>query len=467
MFKLEDFERVGTHGVGNPRSGLAHSMCYFNDHIYVGVTHSKGETPEDAARIIRYEPVSGAWGEIYRSPLIKADIKAGAQMTSFPVMSRLAALKAKKNPPIKHEFVPQERGFRGMTVLHRKQQDKPILCVSTMSHWGSQLLCSEDGENFTAITEPGLGNPDILSFRCVVPFRDKLFIAPVGSVKEGVLERNMSDIATLYVTDDPFKGDWQEAIEPGFGDARNRGIFSLAAFKGFLYAGTSNPAKGFEIWKTDAKGKPPYKWERVMQHGAFRYNLNHTASTLTEFKDHLYISSALPGLGQDKEENIGPAAAELLRLDAQGNWDLLVGTPRFTPDGMKIPLSLKGPGFEDAENSLFWAIASHDGVLYAGSHNNTTWRHALAGDAELKGGFHLWATADGETWEPISVDGFGDPYSVGIRTMISTPHGLFFGTLNHRDIEKIWFLRTGRHEETAGEGGFDIFRAPSASASPD
>jgi hypothetical protein len=462
MFKLEDFERIGAHGVGNPRSGMAHSMCYFKDHVYVGVTHSKGETPDDAARILRYDPVTRTWGEVYRSPLIKADIKAHATMTSFPVMSKLAALKAKKNPPVKHEYVPRERGFRGMTIITDKRSAKPMLCVSTMSHWGSQLMCSEDGENFRIISEPGLGNPDILSFRCLVPFRDKLFIAPVGSVKEGVLERNMSDIATLYVSDDPVAGDWQEAIEPGFGDECNRGIFSLAAFKGYLYAGTSNPVRGFEIWKTDAQGKPPFRWEPVMQQGAFRYNLNHTASTLTEFKDHLYISSALPGLGQDKEENIGPAAAELLRLDDQGNWDLLVGTPRFTADGLKVPLSLRGAGFEDPENSLFWAMAVHDGVLYAGSHNNRTWRHALAGDEEIRGGFHLWATSNGETWQPISLDGFGDPYSVGIRTMLSTPHGLFIGTLNHREIEKIWHLRTGRRNEATGEGGFDIFHAHAA-----
>ena len=462
MFKLEDFERVGSHGIGNTRSGLAHSMCYFKDHVYVGVTHSKGETPDDAARILRFDPRAGSWAEVYRSPLIKADIKAKAQMTSFPVMSKLAALKAKKNPPVQHEFVPQERGFRGMTILRLANRDEPVLCVSTMSHWGSQLMISEDGENFTHITEPGLGNPDILSFRCVVPFRDKLFIAPVGSVKEGVLERNMSDIATLYVTEDPESGNWMDAIEPGFGDERNRGIFSLAVFNDHLYAGTSNPTTGFEIWKTAATGKPPYRWERVMQQGAYRYNHNHTASTLVEFKGSLYISSALPGLGQDKDENVGPAAAELLRLHADDSWDLLVGTPRFTPDGLKIPLSLHDAGFEDAENSLFWAIAHHDGVLYAGSHNNTTWRHALAGDPELKGGFHLWATENGEEWHPVSLDGFGDPYSVGIRTMISTPHGLFFGTLNHREIEKIWFLRTGRRGEKTGEGGFDIYRAPAA-----
>ena len=77
----------------------------------------------------------------------------------------------------------------------------------------------------------------------------------------------------------------------------------------------------------------------------------------------------------------------------------------------------------------------------------------------MEGGFQLWATADGESWRAITLDGFGDPYTVGIRTMISTPHGLFLGTLNHREAERIWFLRTGRRGQAAGTGGFDVYLA--------
>ncbi len=434
-------------------------MCYFKDALYIGVTHAKGESPEDAARILRYTAETDTWEEVYKAPLIKADIKASARMTGFPVMQRLAQLKGKKKAP--SEYVPRERGFRCMTVLRKPGEDSTVLCVSTMSHWGSRLMVSEDGEHFTEISEPGLGNPDILSFRCVVPFQDKLFIAPVGSVKGEVLERNLSDIATLYVSEDPFSDQWIEAMEPGFGDERNRGIFSLAPFNGFLYAGTSNPRRGFEIWKTDASGKPPYRWQRVLAEGASRYSLNHTAATLTEFNGRLYVSSAIPGLGQDKAENIGPAAAELLRIAPDDSWELVVGTPRFTPDGLKVPLSLFGPGFNDPENSVFWAMSAHGGCLYAGSHHNEVWRHALAGDDVIKGGFQLWGSRDGETWEPITLDGFNDPYSVGIRTMASTPHGLFLGTLNHREVERIWLLRRGRRGQQVGEGGFDVYLARS------
>jgi hypothetical protein len=457
IFKPDMFERIANHGIGNPRSGLAHSMCYFRGRLYVGVTHSSGTTPDDAARILRYDPTTSEWEEVYRSPLVKSDEKAAARMPNFALMRKLSDRRGQRETV--HDLVPRERGFRGMTVLQKKGNRGGILCVSTLSHWGSQLLCSKDGEQFTSITEPGLGDPNILSFRCVVPFKGKVFLAPVGSVKGDVIERNLSDIAKLYVTDDPFSGKWFEAMEPGFGDPCNVGIFSVAVYKKWLYVGTSNPTRGFEIWKTTADGKPPYEWHKVIGEGAYRYNLNHTAATLVEFKDWLYVSSALPGLGEDKNMDVGPAAAEILRFNKNDEWDLIAGTPRFTPVGVKVPLSLMGPGFGDSENSVFWAIAAHDECLYAGSHNNTIWRNALSGAREMTGGFHLWASCDGETWSPITLDGFGDPYSCGVRTMVSTPHGLFLGTLNHRDVERLWFRLTGRQGDQLGTGGCDIYLA--------
>jgi hypothetical protein len=47
-----------------------------------------------------------------------------------------------------------------------------------------------------------------------------------------------------------------------------------------------------------------------------------------------------------------------------------------------------------------------------------------------QGGFDLWRTSDGENWIPVSKRGFDNPYNYGIRTLVSTPHGLFLGTAN-------------------------------------
>jgi hypothetical protein len=445
------FTRVGANGIGNPRSQVAQSMSFFDGHLYLGVTHPKGEDAGDAARILRYEPDKEGWSTVYESPLVQADENAVVRDVYRGEMSQsLGRLKDDT------ALVPRYRGYRCMAQFENRNAKGGSLFVSTLSHWGSQLLRTDDGEHFEVASEPGLGNDSVLSFRTMLTFNRKLFVAPVGTVSGGVMDRNFGDIALLYVSDDPAGGRWELAMEPGFGDPTNKSVFSMAVFNGHLYAGTGNPERGFEVWKTRARGKPPFKWTRVITQGAGRYNLNEVATTMAAFGDAVYVGSGIPGLGYDKAHDVGPAAAELIRIDADDRWELIVGSPRFSPNGLKLPLSLQEPGFDDPENSALWAMAEHDGVLYVGTHHCGSFKKALAGRPELDGGFQLWASADCEDWTAITLDGFGDPYATGVRTLVSTPQGLFLGTSTHREIEKFWKFRTGA-AGPPGEGGLEVW----------
>jgi hypothetical protein len=53
-----------------------------------------------------------------------------------------------------------------------------------------------------------------------------------------------------------------------------------------------------------------------------------------------------------------------------------------------------------------------------------------AADALRSAGFDLWRTRDGDYWEPVTLDGFGNPFNYGARTLVSSDHGLFLGTAN-------------------------------------
>jgi len=236
----------------------------------------------------------------------------------------------------------------------------------------------------------------------------------------------------------------------------------MTVFNDCLYAGTGNPARGFQIWKTDAKGSAPYTWEPVLVDGAYRYNLNEVAISMVAYKDALYIGTGIPGLGYDKTFDVGPAAAELIRINADGSWDLIVGSPRFTPDGFKVPYSAMGPGFDDFDNTVLWSIGVHNDSLYIGTNNVTLWKFAMRGATEMKGGSQFWATDDGENWEAVTMDGFGNHFAIGIRTMTSTPEEFFVGTSNHQEVEKLWYKRT-RNNGTPGVGGLEIWSAKNAS----
>ena len=49
---------------------------------------------------------------------------------------------------------------------------------------------------------------------------------------------------------------------------------------------------------------------------------------------------------------------------------------------------------------------------------------------EEEGGFDLWGTPDGLHWTCITRTGFGNPFNNGVRTLKSTPRGLFVGSMH-------------------------------------
>ena len=70
------------------------------------------------------------------------------------------------------------------------------------------------------------------------------------------------------------------------------------------------------------------------------------------FKGRLYVGTDRP--------------AELLRINPDDTWDLVVGTPRQTPEGVKRPLSGMDVGFDNPLNIHVWRMQSHNGYLFVG-----------------------------------------------------------------------------------------------------
>jgi ubiquinone/menaquinone biosynthesis C-methylase UbiE len=446
-----DFCQIAKNGFGDRYNAYPHSMAWFRDHLYVGtsrnnfvmikVTIDDGmrkanlpiwpvEKPENlqeilhtlASEIWRYDPRADRWSRVHVSPLVKA--------------------------PTGYE-VPESVAYRVMTVFQGASDPAPALYVPTRpsSHTGSTvLLRSLDGENFEAVSEPGMGLPTKpKGIRGFQEYKGRLFAAPAESGIRG--RGNVANVMQIVVSDDPARGNWREACEPGFSDPTNRTAFDLEVFNGYLYAGTVNIEEGFQIWKTDAEGEPPYRWTRVLSRGAHRGPLNQIAQTLCSFEDHLYVGTAIQGL-RDHENNVGPAPFELIRIGRDDSWELVCGEPRRTPDGLKVPLSGLGAGLGCQTPGYLWMMCAHDGWLYAGDagwaillrySDRRAWPPVLRANLTEDmvesmvrdyGGFNLWRTRDGVEWTPVTHNGFGNHYNMGCRTMLSTEHGLFVGGIN-------------------------------------
>ncbi len=442
-----NFRKISSNGFGDPLNAYPHCMAWFKDKLYVGTTRANlhilwfatgervknfhiwpvehPERPYDLdlrAQIWRYDPRSRRWENVFLSPMIMGS-------EGFEV--------------------PLAIGFRGMTIHRGPNDPSPALCFPT---WASRLgpgpvlLRSFDGRRFEQIFEPGLGDPTVTTIRSIVSFKGKLFIAPTGTTKDRI-SGNVPDRLVVLVNRDISNSDWELACEPFFGDRTNLGVFCMTVYNGYLYAGTGNNEEGFQIWKTDAEGFPPYKWKKVFSHGGFRGKENQGVVSMTQFKGRLYVGSGIIG-GYDREKNVGPASPELFRLDPDDFWELIIGEPRITPEGLKVPLSGLGAGFNSPTVGYFWSLCEHEGCLYLGTYDITSWlpyirldnwprrirqaveQYGIEEILETWAGFDLWRSWDGVRWFPVSRNGFGNSYNYGVRTMASSPFGLFIGAAN-------------------------------------
>lgn len=456
--KFENFRKICDNGFGDGHNSYAHSMAWFKNHLYVGTTRSVFcmiqlqkffreanlavwpivDGPEDVeglysldrrAQIWRYDPLKDSWQLVLVAPMVTGTTG---------------------------ELVAREIGYRAMAVFQGKSDREPTLYVATWAPGrspGSLILRSEDGENFTVVSEYGILGLPVTTTRVLIPFKDKLFTSPTGTRGRvvgnlSVGQCNVSGNPVLYESRDPAKGEWREASLPGLGDPNNEGIFMLSPFNDRLYAGTFN-SKGFQVWRTDCEGEPPYNWIKVIERGAYRGSLNQITFSIKPFKGALYVGSGIQNGGYDVKNHIGPAGSELIRIFPDDSWELIVGTSKETPDGKKRPLSCFPPGFGNLFNGYFWSMEVHDGWLYLGTANilsllfswllidrfpkrsrRTFEQVGIDKLVTNQTGFHLWRTADGENWIPVDLHGFGTPYNIGVRNMVSTPYGLFIGTAN-------------------------------------
>ncbi len=440
------FRRIAVNGFGDGGNTYAWSCAWYDGHVYIGTNRHQlviarlnvpiqhhmriwpvpvpqNDTALDlCGQIWRYSPVTDTWERVYRSPRV---------------------------PGLKGEIVALAAGFRNMAVFQGKSDSRPAIYTIPSCNSrgiGPVLLRCTDGRHFEVASEQGLGlgNPNVLSYRGAVPFKGRLFITPAGS--RGQV--NASYRTMVYCSDDPARGNWQISNPDGFGDPNNHGIFEMAATAHFLYAATINIRYGLQLWKTDGEGPPPHRWTLALDHGADRGQLNQSLASLAAHGDVMYLGTGIQHGGYDRFNNVGPAAAEVLRIYPDDTWDLVVGQARMTRQGFKVPTSGYGPGFDNPACGYMWRMRSHDGSIYVGTHESSAFapfidmsqfsefQQRLLDEVTLErylatlGGCELWRSNDGDHWVPVTRNGFGNVFNWGIRSLLSTPKGLFVGTSN-------------------------------------
>lgn len=398
---------------------ISQAVTWFRDRLFVGggrgpLRGSPGRRPDHAlgAQIACYDPGSATWDMVYSSP-------------------------------VDHDGAARDRSIRAFA-----EHGGALWAAAGSTRGQVQLLRSIDGRRFEDCGPPGLGqgDADISSLRNLCSLDGSLYTSPVGMNKRrGWADDNLAERAVILATDDPATGDWREISEPGFGDPENDSVNEMTVFDGTLWAATVSQKSGFQLWRADGleTGRP--SWDLILTQGAYRGPANPLPASLCVFRGALFVGSGVqrqPGSGPDRYGPIGP---ELIRVQPDGSWDVVAGETRLTPDGLKRPLSGRGPGFGDPFVQVFWRMAEHEGYLYLGGSDWRFWPVYLPRDGAPRrdlspsmqewlqaetdawsGDWSMWRSADGVTWDTITTHGLGgNDMQYGLREILSTPAGLW------------------------------------------
>ena len=466
-----DFVAMARNGFGDPANAYVHSMAHFRGAVYAGTSrHSMALLKLFPPPV---PPGMDPWP--VRVPDDVEDLDLHGQLWRLPDRGRTWT-KVHQSPDIRGrdgKLVPRDLGYRGMTVFQGASDPAPALYVGSISTvlrgTAARLLRSEDGREFEPVGPPGLGNGQVSTLRAMTGFDGYLYVPPAGEGRTF----NSNRASIMMRSADPAKGPWEQACEPGFGDPGNTGVFEVAVFAGHLYAGTFNAVTGYQVWKTPANGAGPTRWTKVVDQGAHRGPRNEIAMSMAVFRGSLYVGSAVQNGGFDRVSKVGPAAAEIIRINPDDSWDLVVGEERRTPQGAKRPVSGSGPGFDNPFAGYFWRMAVHDDWLYvttfdwgvflplAGAPSPLAQtlidRHGAQELAQRCGGFEMWRSHDGADWQPVTTTGFGNPYNYGGRTLLSTGRGLLVGTANPFAPETPMRSAAGWHYQVNPDGGAEVW----------
>lgn len=425
----DEFSEAAAQGFGDHDNTAAWSMQWWRGKLYVGTVrawfcwseawfHSLiplipypsrdpvfsdcAPDPMDLAlqaEIWRFTPATKRWERVYRSP---RDVEI---------------------PGHPGHYTSRDVGFRNMMVFTEPDGTEALYVVGVTSNalWPQmpppRILRSTDGVTFKPIPQDRgtiLGDlgQDNASFRAMAEYKGRLYVVN-GQIRG---QGSLLESANPKGGNDNFRWVTGQGVP----------VYEMGVFNGWLYLGIAD-GTGYSVVKTDATGEPPYRLIPVIEHAAYGRPHSSSVVSMEVFGGSLYVGTDEP--------------TELVRINADDSWDLIVGKVRQTPSGPKYPLSGMDSGFDWPLNVHLWRMVEHQGVLYVGTNDQSTRWGAIPGlDTQLRSryGFDLYASVDGVHFVPITVNGFGDKYQMGIRTFASTPVGLFFGTASYGQGLRVW-----------------------------
>lgn len=369
-------------------------------------------------------------------------------------------------------------GFRFM-ISDRPAGGSPCLFVAA---FGIQvkILKSTNGTNWFVMPYDTLIGT---SSRTMVVIKNKLYVATVDDV-------NLNQVPLLYSSKDPEFYPWEQEIDttnPLFDQAKNPqgAITNMAIFNNKLYVATSTD-EGVAVWRTNGEVPELNEWTLVVDKG-FGDSANKYVLSVGVFKGQLYVS----GTKQLPLAWAIPFGCDLIRIDKNDNWQLVVGGPALIPS---VPSkgtrgrSISGlwSGFNNPFNVYAWQIQEYKGQLlittFDDSSNMEVILDTLLGNRtaieNLIGviptgiiigvyeavvrilarvnypiGFDMYVSDNGKNFKRIVKRGLKNPNNYGGRILfVDSENELYLGTANPFQGCEVWKVSYEKNENCYCDG---------------
>jgi len=306
------------------------------------------------------------------------------------------------------------------------------LYVGTANGSGAEVWRSATGDpgSWTRVVSAGFGNAFNSYVSSLAVFDNALYACAVNYRGGAEVWRSASGAA----------GSWEQIANAGFGNRQNMACF-LGVFNNALYAGTwqGNPPDptptppsdphGAQVWRNatgDAGG-----WERVVV-GGFGDSSNWGIFALASFNNFIFAGTTQNGArvfssstgdrdtwGLVSPDNFG----ENVRAMAVFNTALYASTDAshvlevWRSASGSLPWSRVVANGFDATNSHAWAMADCDGHLWVGTDSSVL-------------GAQVWRSTTGDegSWSKANTNGFGVSGQPGIGALACFHDTLYAGT---------------------------------------
>lgn len=355
-------------------------------------------------------------------------------------------------------------GFRFM-INDKPFGGEPCIYAATFGI-KAQILKTTNGVNWFILQDTVLEGT---SSRAMVVQNGKVYVATIN-------EAIQSPISLLYSSKDPEFYPWEVVINPatpGFDPSRNPsgGISNMGVFNNKIYVATSN-SDGVAVWRTNGVEPELNEWTLIVDKG-FGDSANKYSLSIGTFRNYLYVS----GTKQLPEAWAIPKGCDIIRIDKEDNWQLVVGGDPIMPiapsKGVRgRSLSRLASGFSNPFNVYAWQIQEYNGMLLISTFDdssnmelilNLVLANRLAlyqligvettetiiktyeGIVRLLSavkypiGFDLFSSFDGINFSPVTLNGLSNPNNYGGRILfVDSSNSLYLGTANPFQGCEVW-----------------------------